>query len=669
MKKIKPKWKKIPVAIGVAGVLGSMQLSAKAPLMALSDPDVIQGEFIVVLKQDTVQAATMNAQSFVQSAAKDISNTLGVSVERQFSNVMLGMAIRGSIDQIEQLRDNPAVEYIEANRRISVNDVQVNPPSWGIDRVDQDSLPLNNEYEYSNDGTGVHVYIVDTGIYAAHPDFAGRISNGTDKIDNDNDPADCHGHGTHVAGTAAGTTYGIAKGATIHGVRVLNCQGSGSNAGVIEGMDWVVANAEFPAVVNMSLGGGFSQVQNDAVDRMVDAGITLVTAAGNDGVDGCTFSPGSAPNAFNVGATDRYDSRVNGSWSSNWGSCLDIMAPGNSIVSASHRGSGSATMSGTSMAAPHVAGGVALYLERNPDQTPAEVMAGMLEEATAGILTNLRGSPNYLLRTNKVVGPPVDELVNHKPQADLSGSRGEEVFYKFNVTEGATDISVAITGGTGDADLYVRKGSRPTLSDFDCRPWFSGNEEVCDLRDSGTYYVMVKAYSAYSGVTLTGDYEPGDIIEPPKNELQNNEPVSIAAAQGAKDYYTFIVPDGNTGTISTTGGTGDLDLYVKLGDKPTESDYDCRPFPVGNEESCSLTQGGTYHVMIHAYAAYSGVTLLGKHTKGGGEQCIGEPEYVSNTLYYPGDQVQYQGKLYRATNYIFGQAPGTTIYWTLVKTC
>ena len=667
MTKTKANWKLIPAALAVAGALSTTQISAKAPLKAMNDHTAIEGQYIVVLKESDTLSASFTAQNFVQSAAEDVSNNLGVKVEQEFSNAILGMTVTASDAQIEALRDSPLVDYIEANRTITVTETQFNPPSWGIDRVDQDNLPLNNEYQYEGDGTGVHVYIIDTGISDSHPDFAGRIGNGTDAVDNDSDPADCHGHGTHVAGTAAGTTYGIAKGATIHGVRVLNCQGSGSTAGVIAGMDWVIANVQTPAVANMSLGGSFSQTQNDAVDRMVDAGITLVTAAGNDGVDGCTFSPGSAENAFNVGATDRYDSRVNGSWSSNWGSCLDIMAPGNSIVSASHQGSGSATMSGTSMAAPHVAGGVALYLERNPGQTPAEVMAGMLDEATEGVLTDLRGSPNYLLRTNGEPVIPTEELVNHEPRSNLSGTRGEEKVYQFNVEANSKDIVVATTGGSGDADLYVRKGSRPTLSEYDCRPWTNGNEEVCDLTESGTYFVMVKAYSTFSGLTLSGDYEEGP--KPPEGVLENDVPIMIEAPKGDKDYYTFELPKGKTGSISTSGGIGDLDLYVKLGSKPTESDYDCRPFPIGNDESCSITQAGTYHVMIHAFDAYSGVTLLAKHGDGNTNECDGTEHYSGTVLYYPGDEVQYQGNLYRATNYIFGQAPGTSIYWNLVSSC
>ncbi len=669
MTKIKQQWKLLPVAIGIAAALSAPAHAEKAPLKAMNDLTVINDEYIVVLKETSGLTSSLSAQSFVKSTAQNISQNLGIKVNKEFSRAVLGMSITASYDQIEALRDNPLVDYIEANRTIQVTDTQTNPPSWGLDRVDQDNLPLNNEYQYEGDGSGVHVYIIDTGISASHPDFSGRLGNGTDTVDNDSNPSDCHGHGTHVAGTAAGTTYGIAKGATVHGVRVLNCQGSGSTAGVIAGMEWVIQNVQMPAVANMSLGGSFSQTQNDAVDRMVDAGITLVTAAGNDGVDGCTFSPGSAPNAFNVGATDRYDSRVNGSWSSNWGSCLDIMAPGNNIVSASHQGSGSATMSGTSMAAPHVAGGVALYLERNPTQTPAEVMAGMLEEATEGVLSNLRGSPNYLLRTNGEPVIPTDELVNNEPRTNLSGSRGEELMFEFNVTPNSEEIKVEISGGSGDADLYVKQGSRPNVSDYDCRPWLNGNEETCNLRDSGTYYVMVKAYSAYDGVTLSGVYEPGDIVEPPKNELQNDVPRTIAGVKGAKDYYTFVLPEGKTGSITTSGGIGDLDLYVKYESQPTESDYDCRPFPVGNDESCSITQAGTYHVMIHAFDAYSNVTLLAKHGERSSNECQGIDLYSNSTLYYPGDEVQYLGNLYRATNYIYGQTPGTTTYWSLVSSC
>ena len=636
MNRKKEKWKLFPVAVGVASILGSASLSAKAPLIATTDESVIEREYIVALKQDTVMAASFTAQSFVQSVAQDVSTNVGLTVDREYSNVMLGMAVTASPTQIEQLRNNPLVDYVEANRRVTINATQHNPPSWGLDRVDQTHLPMDDEYQYTNDGTGVHVYILDTGIYANHPDFSGRIGNGTDKIDNDSNPADCNGHGTHVAGTAAGTTYGVAKGATLHAVRVLDCQGSGSFAGIIDGMDWVVANAQMPAVVNMSLGGGASSSVDAGTNRLIDAGVTVVAAAGNDGADACGYSPARTPNAITVAASDSSDRRVNSGWSSNYGSCVDIFAPGLNIVSASHTSSGSKTMGGTSMSSPHVAGGVALYLQSNPDKTPAEVTQAILSDATSGVISNVAGSPNLLLKVNGASPPPVVvELENGVPETGISGSSKEQLFYIMNVEPGASGLTFNTEGGTGDADLYVKFGSKPSLNDYDCKSTSESNTELCDFNTAqvGTYHIMVEAWSAISGVSLTGSY----YTDTPDLTLENGVPEeNLSASKGTDKLYTFEVPVDSTDImVDMSGGTGDADLYVKFGSVPTESDYDCRPYAQGNNESCEGTQSdGTYFVLVKAFSDYSGVTLLGSYTPPPGDAVLIDRTEPISTINY-----------------------------------
>lgn len=236
--------------------------------------------------------------------------------------------------------------------------------TWGLDRIDQRDLPLNSNYHYDYDGSGVTAFVIDTGVRNTHNEFGGRASSGYDFIDNDNDSSDCNGHGTHVAGTIGGSTYGVAKNVNIVGVRVLNCSGSGTNSGVISGINWVKNNAQGPSVANMSLGGGASQALDDAVNAAVAAGISFVVAAGNDNSNACNYSPARAANAVTVGSTTSTDSR---SSFSNYGTCLDIYAPGSSITSAWYNSnSATNTISGTSMASPHVAGVAALYLAENP---------------------------------------------------------------------------------------------------------------------------------------------------------------------------------------------------------------------------------------------------------------------------------------------------------------
>jgi subtilisin family serine protease len=267
---------------------------------------------------------------------------------------------------------------------------------WGLDRMDQRTLPLSGSYAYQRDGTGVTAYIIDTGINFSHDEFGGRASAGVDEVTVGGGAADCNGHGTHVAGTVGGATYGVAKKVRLVAVRVLDCQGSGYSSWAIAGVDWVTEHRVLPAVANLSLGGSFSQAFNDAIERSIAAGVVYAIAAGNSAADACATSPGSAPNAITVGATDNTDAFAS---FSNFGACVKMNAPGVGIVSA-WIGSNVATTgaSGTSMAAPHVTGAAAVYLQGNPSATPAQVRAALTSAATTNVLGGLpSGTPNLLL--------------------------------------------------------------------------------------------------------------------------------------------------------------------------------------------------------------------------------------------------------------------------------
>ncbi|MFM8268210.1 MAG: S8 family serine peptidase, partial [Ilumatobacteraceae bacterium] len=309
-------------------------------------------------------------------------------------NVFPGVAVDLPDAAASALRANPRVTRVEADGVATIDATQSSPP-WGVDRTDQRDLPLNQSYTYDASGAGVDVYIVDTGVRATHVDLAGRVVSGYTAYSGGTD--DCHGHGTHVAGTAAGNTYGLAKSANIIPVRVLDCAGSGSYSVIIAGLDWIISHHVVgkPAVANMSLGGGASTQLNDAVRKTHNDGVTMVVAAGNSNANACNYSPASAPEAITVGSTTSTDAR---SSFSNFGSCLDIFAPGSSITSASYASdTGTATMSGTSMASPHVAGAAAVLMSGGY-MTPADVTTALIAQSTPGKVTSAgTNSPNRLL--------------------------------------------------------------------------------------------------------------------------------------------------------------------------------------------------------------------------------------------------------------------------------
>jgi subtilisin family serine protease len=332
---------------------------------------------------------------------RSVAAIVGVDPQYVYTTAVNGFAGTLNAGQLNALRHNPAVAYIEADGEVQASVTQTGA-TWGIDRIDQRDRPLSTTFTYLNTGLGVRAYIVDTGMRLSHSQFVGRASSGYDAVDGGS-ADDCNGHGTHVAGTVGGTLHGVAKGVSLVAVRVLNCQGSGTNAGVIAGVDWVANNAVKPAVANMSLGGGANTTLDNAVKNAVSRGITFVVAAGNGNFLGiaqnaCNYSPARVPEAITVGATTSSDAKAS---YSNYGSCLDIFAPGSSILSAWYTSdTATNTISGTSMASPHVAGVAALYLQSNPTATPATVVGALTANASLNKVTSPgSGSPNRLLFT------------------------------------------------------------------------------------------------------------------------------------------------------------------------------------------------------------------------------------------------------------------------------
>ncbi|WP_433262118.1 S8 family peptidase [Actinosynnema sp. CS-041913] len=387
-------------AVAAAVVLPSVATAAaqEGPIVAESAPNAVHDSYIVVLKNDGL------AQSAVRGEADSLVARYGGKIGFTYRAALKGFSVTMSAKQAKRLAADPAVSFVEQDRTVQVATDQNNPPSWGIDRIDQDSLPLNQKYSYSTGASNVTAYVIDTGINYNHTDFGGRATAGFDAFSDGQNGKDCHGHGTHVSGTVGGNTFGVAKQVKLKAVRVLNCAGSGSVSTEAAGVDWVTANAVLPAVANMSLYTGTanepSRVLDNAVKASIAKGISYVVAAGNFNDDSCKYSPQRVTETINVAASARSDARAS---FSSFGRCSDLFAPGQDIVSASHsNNSGSASMSGTSMASPHVAGAVALYLADNPAKTPAEVHTAITAAATPGKITSPgTGTPNLLLRVNK----------------------------------------------------------------------------------------------------------------------------------------------------------------------------------------------------------------------------------------------------------------------------
>jgi subtilisin family serine protease len=373
-----------------ATLLASPAQAAEGEIRAADAKEKVPNSYIVKFKDSAVSEAT------AESAANQAAASVGGGVERVFGSALRGFTVKLSDGQAKRLAANPAVEYVEQDQVFHADTTQANPPSWGLDRVDQAALPLSASYNYTSTGTGVTAYVIDTGVRISHSTFGGRATNGRDFVDNDAIAQDGNGHGTHVAGTIAGSQYGIAKGAKIVGVRVLDNAGSGTTAGVVAGIDWVTANAVKPAVANMSLGGGASTTIDAAVRRSIASGVTYAVAAGNSNVNANTSSPARVTEAITVGATERTDARAS---YSNFGSVLDIFAPGSGITSSwSTSDTATNTISGTSMATPHVVGVIARYLQNNKTATPAQVSAALVTASTKDKVTSAgSGSPNRLL--------------------------------------------------------------------------------------------------------------------------------------------------------------------------------------------------------------------------------------------------------------------------------
>jgi subtilisin family serine protease len=378
-------------AVGVtvfAGSLAGASTPAEGKVYGLDAKGAVSGSYIVLLDQ---KANT--------GAKQDLAKEYGGKLKRAYSSAVNGFSVNGlSETEAKRLAADSSVAKVVQNKKFHIDATQDNPPSWGLDRIDQADTAGDKKYTYPDSaGEGVTAYVIDTGVRVSHKDFGGRATSGFDAIDNDDNADDGNGHGTHVAGTIAGEAHGVAKKAKIVAVRVLDNEGSGTTEQVVAGIDWVTKNHQGPSVANMSLGGGADEALDAAVQKAIASGVTFAVAAGNESADASAGSPARVKEAITVASSTKDDKQSD---FSNYGSVVDIYAPGSDITSDWNTGDDATnTISGTSMATPHVVGAAAVYLSGHKDATPADVSKALTDGATPDKISNAsEGTPNKLLK-------------------------------------------------------------------------------------------------------------------------------------------------------------------------------------------------------------------------------------------------------------------------------
>ncbi|WP_436494798.1 proprotein convertase P-domain-containing protein [Actinokineospora sp. HUAS TT18] len=543
---------------------------ALVSLVGLATPAVAEGQVLAVAEAVpdsyvVVLNDSASPRAAAASTAAGLAGKYGGAVTAAWGHALNGFAAKMSASQARRLAADPKVAFVQQDQVLRVADVQPNPPSWGLDRIDQRDLPLDQSYTYDTAASNVRAYILDTGIRITHSTFGGRATWGTNTVDSNN--TDCHGHGTHVAGTVGGSQYGVAKGVPLIAVKVLNCQGSGTTAGVVNGVDWVTQNAVKPAVANMSLGGGADAALDTAVRNSIASGVTYSLASGNSSANACNSSPARVAEGITVNASDSADRAAS---FTNFGTCTDIFAPGVGITSAwMTNDTATNTISGTSMAAPHVAGAAALWLATHPNDSPAAVATALVNNSTPNKITNPgTGSPNRLLYTAPGGGTPGSPSVTNP--GSRTGVVGTATSLQLSASGGTTPYSWAATGLPAGLSINAATGL------ISGTPTTAGTSTVtATVTDSGN-----RTGSATFTWTITAAPVPGctgtngtDVAIPDLSTVEST--ITIAGCAGNASatstvevhivhtyigdlVVTLVAPDGSTYVLhNRAGGSAD----------------------------------------------------------------------------------------------------------------
>lgn len=560
----------------------TVQTSTTPPQFLKASPQTrIPDSYIVVFKEDVTK---------VSENAELMAKQIGGKIKYVYTSAVKGFAVNVPEQAIKGLINNPNIAYIEEDQVVSISVTQTNA-TWGIDRVDQRDLPLSTTYNYDQTGSGIDVYIIDTGIRLDHVEFGGRAVTGYDAVTIGGTANDGNGHGTHVAGTVGGTTYGIAKGVRLYAVRVLDNSGNGTTAGVIAGIDWVTSHhTTNPAVANMSLGGGASISIDDAVKRSIADGVTYVVAAGNSYANACNYSPARVPEAITVGSTTSTDGF---SSFSNYGSCVDILAPGTNITSAWYTSSTATnTISGTSMASPHVAGASALYLQTNASATPATVANFLVANATLNKITSVpSGTPNRLLYTI-ITAATIPAAPTLSSPANGATGVSTSPTLTWIASSGATSYRLQVSTSSAFTTLTIDQSGITTTS-----------QAITGLASGTLYYWRVNATNSAgtSGWSSVWSFTTSTQVCPGTLYTGTLSGTGAAQIQPNGTYYYSSVSGTHSGCL--LGPTNaDFDLYLQKWNGLTWANVASSTSSTSNENISYNGTAGYYRWRIYSYS-------------------------------------------------------------------